>query len=488
MTFPAEREPHLAHGIVWLRRDLRLDDHAVLAAAAARCARITCAFVLDPALLRGPRVGAPIVQAFFGALAELRSELRELGSDLALLEGPFAAQLIALARRTGAQAVFFGDDTDPALRARDASVAAELRAAGLAVAPVADQLYAPPGSVVAPAGTPYTVFSAFRRRWESWAAEHPQPPLDSRAACGGRFASAAEIGATRPVPRPEDYGHASSARYPDAGARAARALLAAFAAGPIEAYGARRNLPAEEGTSRLSPHLRAGSIGIRACFAVALRASDPVWRSELIWREFYHHLLVAFPHVARRPFVAAAERIAFADDPAGFAAWCAGRTGYPFVDAAMRELAATGWMHNRTRMVAASFLTKHLLIDYRRGERWFEQRLADADLAANNGGWQWSASTGTDAAPYFRVFNPVLQGRRFDPEGSYVRAWLPELARVPAAFVHAPWEMPPIVAAEAACSVGSDYPAPIVEHAFARARAIAVYGSALGAKAVARET
>ena len=200
--------------------------------------------------------------------------------------------------------------------------------------------------------------------------------------------------------------------------------------------------------------------------------------AELVWREFYAHVLWHFPHVARGAYRPAHGAVTWADDPAGLAAWRAGRTGYPVVDAAMRQLAASGWMHNRARMIAASFLAKDLLIDWRRGEAHFMAHLVDGDVAANNGGWQWTAGTGTDAAPYFRVFSPVRQGRRFDPEGTYVRRWVPELAGVPAAYVHEPWTMPPGVQVAAGCVIGRDYPAPIVDHGLARARALAAYAAA----------
>ncbi|GAC1543762.1 MAG: hypothetical protein NVS2B17_23980 [Candidatus Velthaea sp.] len=254
-------------------------------------------------------------------------------------------------------------------------------------------------------------------------------------------------------------------------------------------YLERRNLPAVPGTSGLSPHLRAGTLGIRTCVAAALRArakrtqhaasNVEGWLGELIWRDFYQSLLVHFPRVAYEPFVEAAKDIAYVHDAAAYDAWCTGRTGYPIVDAAMIQLNTNGWMHNRLRMIVASFLTKHLLMDYHEGERYFEQHLADADLGANNGGWQWSASTGTDAAPYFRVFNPTLQGKTFDPGGAFVRAMIPALARVPDTYIHEPWLMPPIVAAGAGCVLGRDYPEPIIDHAFARRRAIEVYGAAL---------
>lgn len=468
------------HGIVWLRRDLRLDDHAALAAAAQRCERVTCAFVLDPVLLRGERMGAPIVQFFFDALTALRAQLRGLGSELALLEGDMAAELVRFVRERGAQAVFYGEDTDPAMRERDAHVTRALEGAGCRVTACNDIVYAAAGDVRGDSGRFYTVYTPYRRKWTAIAEARPQPPIPSLRLAEGRFSRAAQVGATRAVPRAEDYGHASSALYPRGGSADAHALLDAFTRAPIAAYAADRNAPALEGTSRLSPHLRAGTIGIRTCVAAARAAGADAWLGELVWRDFYHQLLVHAPRVASEPFVAAAKTIAFRDDEAGWKAWTSGATGYPIVDAAMAQLNTTGWMHNRLRMIVASFLTKHLLIDYRHGERYFEQRLADADLAANNGGWQWSASTGTDAAPYFRIFNPTLQGKTYDPGGTFVRRMLPVLAQVPERYIHEPWTMPPLIAAEAGCVIGRDYPGPFVDHAQARERALTIYARALG--------
>ena len=411
--------------IVWMRRDLRLDDHVALFEAAAASERVVCAFVLDPALLRGPRVGAPIVQFFLAGAAVLREHLRAAGSDLALLEGEFGAELLALAKQVGATAVFANEDTDPAALARDALVTSGLRRAGIDVHWSSDQVYFAADDVLQDSGKPYGVYTPYRRRWNARLATLPQPPVRSEAAARAKFLAHSNIGATREIPRPEEYGHASSERYPRGGLDEARRLLDAFLHRDARHYEDRRNVPALEGTSRISPHLRAGTIGIRTVVqaAVDLRERAPrtaaanveTWLGEIVWRDFYHQLLVHHPRVAHEPYVEAAKEIAYENDPRAFAAWCEGRTGYPIVDAAMTQLNTTGWMHNRLRMIVASFLTKHLLTDYHHGERYFEQHLADADLAANNGGWQWSASTGTDAAPYFRVFNPTLQARRSTP-------------------------------------------------------------------------
>jgi deoxyribodipyrimidine photo-lyase len=475
--------------LVWLRRDLRLDDHAALAHALARSERVVLAFVLDPVLLRGPRMGPPIVQFFFDSLAELRERLRELGSDLALLEGDFSTELIRLAKQVGARGVFFNGDYDPAMAARDAAVIAALRDAGLETHAYVDHVYVRAEDVVQAGGKPYTVFTPYRKRWNARIAEQPRAPYPSREGLAAKLLPGNQIGLTHAVPKPEDYGHASSERYPRGGMAQARRLLDAFIAGDANDYLDQRNFPAVEGTSRLSPHLRAGTIGIRTCVSAALDArarrrstsatNIDGWIGELTWRDFYQQLLVHFPRVAHEPFIDAAKDIAWRDDARAWEAWTNGATGYPIVDAAMLQLNATGWMHNRLRMIVASFLTKHLLIDYHDGERYFEQHLADADLGANNGGWQWSASTGTDAAPYFRVFNPTLQSEKFDPRGAFIRRMIPALAKVPDAYVHAPWTMPPIVAADCGVVVGQTYPAPIVDHAVARERALAVFARAL---------
>lgn len=535
--------------LVWLRRDLRLADNAVLWAAAQESEAVVCAFVLDPALLRGKRAGAPIVAAFFDALGALRAALRERGSDLAILEaaiagadtdadknagtgadndagactdndagagtdndagadaddagrGAFAGRLLAFAARLKLDALYYAEDAEPAARARDAAVSEGFRATGRSVIPCRDHAFYWADEVRQASGKPYTVFTPYKRRWLERFAADARPPLPSETLAAARFLSRETIGLTRDVPAPEVYGHHRLPGFPrvteDDGAR----LLAHFVAGPIAAYERERNDPARDATSHLSPHLRAGTIGIRTCVAAAANArpaalgpgaaigpgaslGSQTWLSELIWRDFYVQILANFPHVAREPFLAAARDVPWRDAEDEFAAWCEGRTGYPIVDAAMTQLNTTGWMHNRLRMIVASFLTKHLLIDYRWGERYFERHLADADLAANNGGWQWAASTGTDAAPYFRVFNPTLQSQRFDPAGAFIRTMLPHLSALPAGYIHAPETLPPLEAERIGFTPGRDYPLPIVEHAYARRRALAAFAPVLGRKAAA---
>ena len=485
--------PRYDVAIVWLRRDLRLSDHVALERACAAGARVICTFVLDPVLLRGPTVGAPIVSFFFDALAELRAALRARGSDLALLEGDASRELPAFAERVGARALFYNVDYEPAARERDAAVSAALRRAGVAVEASLDHVYFGADETLKPDGSAYTVFTPYKRRWLERLERDPRAPVPSLATPTGRLAPAEAIGATLAVPEPEAYGHARSSAFPRGGEGLARVLLDAFIAHGIGAYSVARNSPALDGTSQLSPHLRAGTIGIRTCVHAALdarreargarAAGADTWLSELIWREFYQQILANFPHVAQLPFDPRAEGLRYRTSERDWAAWTAGATGYPIVDAAMVQLKTTGWMHNRLRMIVASFLTKDLLLDYRLGEAYFERYLADGDKAANNGGWQWSASTGTDAAPYFRVFNPVLQSKKFDPDGAFIRAHLPALARLPTDAIHAPWTLAPLEAEALGFRLGRDYPAPVVDHAVARERALAAYAPVLGKSA-----
>ncbi len=332
-------------------------------------------------------------------------------------------------------------------------------------------LVAEPEEVHTDDGRPVTVFTPFSRRWAAVprrALLHVPDAIPSLPA--GALAS--EDLPVSPAPT------ADVALLPQPGEAAARERLARWvASAALPAYADGRNRLDAEGTSRLSADLKMGTL---SPLEVLLAVEGPgdgrrVFVSELAWREFYAHVLWHFPHVVRGAYRPTYDAIPWADDPAGLAAWREGRTGYPVVDAAMRQLSESGWMHNRARMITASFLAKDLLVDWRHGEAHFMAHLVDGDVASNNGGWQWTAGTGTDAAPYFRIFNPVSQGRRFDPDGAYVRRWVPELARVPDAFVHQPWTMPLEVQAAAGCVVGRDYPAPIVDHAFARDRALAAY-------------
>ncbi|MGC9394660.1 MAG: cryptochrome/photolyase family protein [Anaerolineae bacterium] len=459
--------------IWWIRRDLRLSDNQALHAALTQSRYVLPVFVLDPALWHSNYAGDKRRAFLLGGLCALAADLHERGSRLIVRHGHPEDQLARLRAETGAETVFAEADVSPYARRRDARVAAKLPlhlAGGLTIHP--------PEAVRKRDGGVYTVYTPYSRAWRALSLP------DAR-----ELIPAPETMPTLPDIRsatlPDAPGLPESVPFLPGEAEAQRRLRD-FVADGIASYATRRDLMAQAGTSGLSPYLRFGMLSARQAVGAALKAGDgaqsgaEVWLGELIWREFYMSVLYHFPNVRRESFRENLRNIRWDNDTDAFRAWQEGRTGYPVVDAGMRQLLATGWMHNRARMIVASFLTKHLLIDWRWGEQYFVQHLIDGDPAANNGGWQWSAGTGTDAAPYFRIFNPILQGEKHDPEGNYVRQWVSELAHVPLAHLHHPWTMPDDVQRETGCVIGTDYPAPIVEHSWARQRALAVYKMARG--------
>ncbi len=439
--------------IWWIRRDLRLGDNPALEGALKEAENVIPVFVLDPELM-GSRYNGEKRKAFLlGGLRALDGSLRERGSRLVVREGDPERELGRLMEESGAEAIFAEQDSSPYARRRDRRIAATLPLRGVWGVSVLT-----PCDVLKSDGDPYTRFTPYSRAWARVAA--------IRSA------------RTRPAPARLPFpGKISGLAIPDSpaalllpGEDEALARLERFARGPIFEYGERRNRLDLDGTSGLSPYLRFGMVSARRVLAAADEALDraagkkerdsaSAFRTELVWREFYLSILHHFPEVRARSFRPETRNVAWRDDEEGFRAWCEGRTGYPVVDAGMRQLSSTGLMHNRARMVTAAFLTKHLLIDWRRGEKWFMQHLLDGDPAANNGGWQWSAGTGTDAAPYFRIFNPALQGKRFDPEGHYVSRFVPELQGTKPSEIHEPRS-------------------PIVSHIHARVRAIAAFKAA----------
>ncbi|GAC1654727.1 MAG: deoxyribodipyrimidine photo-lyase [Vulcanimicrobiaceae bacterium] len=444
-----------------------MDDNPAIEAAVRSSRHVVLAFVLEKTRLENGDFGAPIVQAFFSALEALQADVRTLGSDLALLEGDPAHLLVQLAEKLGAGAVFYNEDYEPCAIERDARVTKQLAGRGIQTVATLEHVYFGSDEIAQGNAKPYRVFTPYKRQWLERLAVSRKSPVRSAAGVRDKLLGREKLGESLPAPLPEQYGHKSSQHFATVSERSAQIQLRRFLAGPVRTYAADRDYPARAGTSHLSPHLRAGTIGIRTCVEAALSTPhSEVWISELIWRDFYQMILRTFPSVVNAPFIAAASRIPWRDAPSDFAAWCEGRTGYPLVDAAMVQLNTTGWMHNRLRMVVASFLSKHLLIDWRLGERYFERHLSDADVAANNGGWQWSASTGSDAVPYFRVFNPVLQSKRFDPDGTFIKSMLPQFAGVAPEAIHEPWKFPLAV---------PNYPPPLVDHTFARERALQAY-------------
>ena len=465
--------------IHWFRRDLRVSDNTALHEAASRAECVVPVFIWDDAILRAPDIGAARVAFLLQSLEALAKNLGALGHRLILRHGAPEVELVRLARETGAAAVLTNRDYEPYAVSRDRRVAAALYSTGVHFESFKDAVIHEGRDVRTQAGEPYTVFTPYARAWRALSVPSPVPRVPR---------AAKPVPETiRSLPMPDasaSLGHPLTQQLPAAGEHAAQEALRAFVERRVFEYDRRRNFPADEGaTSHLSPHLRFGTINIRTVLArlqrvrevaspAQLRGCD-VWLSELIWREFYIQILANFPRVAAGSFRPEYDALEWSGPDEHFAAWCEGRTGFPIVDAAMRCLNATGWMHNRLRMIVAMFLTKDLLVSWQRGERYFMQRLVDGDLAANNGGWQWSAGCGTDAAPYFRIFNPVLQGRKFDPDGQFVRQWIPELANLPEEAVHEPSSEPLLLAR-------SGYPAPIVSHAIQRERCLAMFREVRG--------
>jgi len=451
----------------WLRSDLRLDDNRALGEAARQASELAVVFVLDDGLLASERTGAPRVRFLIDGLARLAADLEARGSRLVLRRGEGVQEVARLLDETRAGLLTWNRDYSPFAKARDARMEREAAKRGTRVLHCKDRVAFESGELLTREGGAYSVYTPYRNAWRLRWSREPEEP--ERAP---RLPPAIPGLASLPLPSAEACGFGGDAtELPTAGEAAARRRLDAFLGKRAAGYAEQRDFPAEDGTSRLSPYLRFGMLSVRRCLEAAFertkerhgRASLEKWIDELLWRDFYHAILDRHPHVTRGAQRREYDAVRWNDDPQAFAAWCAGRTGYPLVDAGMRQLAASGWMHNRVRMVVASFFAKDLLLDWRLGERFFYQRLVDGDPASNNGGWQWAASTGSDAQPWFRIFNPVSQGRRFDPAGSYVRRYLPELRNVDEEYVHAPWLAP---------SPPRDYPPPIVEHAERRAEAL----------------
>lgn len=463
--------------LVWLRRDLRVRDNSALHAAARWAdGGVVALWIVSPDEWTRHDDAPAKVDFWLRNLRALATELAARNIPLRVItearrgDVPGAVPREALA--AGCAGVFWNREYEVDEARRDARAEALCAREGLAVHAFDDRVAVPPGTVLTGAGTPYTVFTPFRRAWYAALARRGYRPLPAPAA-----QAPIDVEGTAVPERVEGFRSPLDASLWPAGEAHAHARLAAFAGAKLRRYREARDLPADDGTSALSPYLAAGVLSPRQCLAAAAACNDGVveaggagvvtWVSELAWRDFYQHVMVAFPRVCMgRAFKPETERVAWRDAPEELQRWCEGRTGYPLVDAAMRQLAATGWMHNRLRMVTAMFLTKDLLVDWRSGERFFMRHLVDGDLGANNGGWQWSASTGTDAQPYFRVFNPSSQSRRCDPDGRFLRRYLPELAGVATALLHAPELIP----AEVLRRTG--YPARVVDHSLARGRAI----------------
>ena len=473
-------------GVVWLRRDLRLQDQPALTAACAACDEVIPLFVFDDPLLRARQFGSPCVTFMVSCLAELADTLAARGLALQWRRGNPIEEVSRFVAAVKADAMYWNRDYEPSAIARDQKVQQALMTCGVLVHTFKDHVVFEAEEIRGSTGNPLQRYSAYRARWwTKWhAATPPLLPFPARLQGQRAGASSPRIA----LPTVEDLGYQTIPLSITPGEKEAQRRLRWFLDGPVHRYVEGRNLPAIDGTSKLSPHFRFGTLSVRTAVHAALgtlatggqrsRRDVLTWFDELIWREFFQHIVSAFPHVDSGPFRrkdgVPRPRPAGAEWTRLYAAWCEGRTGHPLVDAGMRQLNQTGWMHNRVRMVVASFFIKDLRIDWQSGERYFMQQLIDADLAANNGNWQWAASTGTDSMSGYRVFNPMLQSRKFDPEGAYIRQYVPELAAVPTDRIHAPHLMTQEEQALAGCRIGIDYPLPIVDHRQAREEYLAL--------------
>jgi deoxyribodipyrimidine photo-lyase len=475
--------------IVWFRRDLRLADNPALAAAAATGRPIVPLYILDDSAAAW-RPGAASRWWLHHSLQALAADLAVRGTPLVLRHGRAAETLARLAAETGARAVYVNRCFEADAMADDDAIAATLAGRRIDLQRSGAALLFEPSAIASKAGTPYKIFSQF------WAAclaapEPPAPqPAPARLVPHQHVIDSEPLASWQLVPRAPDWAGGLRAAWTP-GEAGAQARLAAFIDGAIDGYAVNRDRPGVAGTSHLSPHLHFGEIGPRQVWHAIRAAVGPGedstrFLAELGWREFSHHTLVHFPRLPDHNLRPAFDRFPWAPDAASLRAWQRGQTGYPIVDAGMRELWRTGWMHNRVRMIVASFLVKHLLQPWQTGAAWFWDTLVDADLANNAANWQWVAGSGTDAAPYFRIFNPVLQGEKFDASGDYIRGNVPALARLPARWIHKPWQAPADVLAAAGVVLGRDYPHPVVDHAAARARALRAFAALKQPVATAR--
>lgn len=472
--------------LYWLRRDLRVTDNPALTAALADGRPVVPVFILDDADAGEWKMGGASRWWLHGSLEALARDLAAKGSRLILRSGPAKTELDRLIADTKAEAVYWNRRYEPWAVRRDEGIKAGLAGRGIQARSFNAALLAEPWTVTTQKGQPFRVFTPFWRALRTGLSPELQaPPAAMPAVAADVSSEDLADWALRPT-RPDWAGGLAAMWSPGEGGAGDR--LEQFLENGLLEYDRRRDLPGVDGTSRLSPHLHFGEVGPRQVWRGATAQSLAVqgaempkatetFLSEIAWREFSYHLLHQAPHLPKAAFRPEFDAFPWAADEGGLEAWQRGRTGYPIVDAGMRQLWATGWMHNRVRMVVASFLIKHLLLDWRAGEAWFWDTLVDADLASNAASWQWVAGSGADAAPYFRIFNPTAQGERFDPKGDYVRRWVPELARLPDRFVHAPWTARPIDLADAGVDLGRTYPRPIVDHGFARGRALAAFKS-----------
>ena len=481
-----------AKGLMWFRRDLRVDDNAALYHALRACRQLLCVFVFDRAILDALPRADRRVEFIRESLVELETELRALGGGLIVRHAVAEDEIAPLARALEVQAVFANRDDEPEALTRDAKVLGALANGGISFHTYKDQAVFDRDELLTKTGQPYTVFSAYKRAWLAKVDAFYLKPYPVRSHADALAPAPANYRSAVPALAEIGFGKSnlSDLEIPT-GSQGGAALFEDFFQ-RIDRYHHARDYPAVRGPSYLGVHLRFGTVSVRQLAGVAHQlslqgdAGASTWLGELIWRDFFFQILAHHPRVAEgKSFRPAYDTIQWhhgkhAD--ALFEAWCRGRTGYPLVDAAMAQINQSGYMHNRLRMVVASFRCKDLGLDWRRGERYFALQLNDFELASNNGNWQWASSSGCDAQPYFRIFNPVTQSERFDPEGKFIRRYLPQLAKLPGTSIHAPWTTAPLELEAAGVRLGDSYPAPIVDHAEARERTLQRYAVVREAK------
>ncbi len=457
--------------LVWFRDELRLADHPALATAVQTGRPVIPVFLWAPEEEGNWRPGAASNWWLDASLRALSRELEQRGSRLIVRRGPADTALVDLIDQTRASGVFWNRVYRPAIAHRDSALISEIRKRGVNAESFHGNLLFEPGTILNRSGKPFAVFTPFWRACLAKTVAAPVHDAPSRLRAPESWPASLQVSELRLAPAIGWTGGLRDTWHP--GEKGANARLDGFRREMPDRYGESRDRPGVASTSHLSPHLRFGEIGARTVWHAIDHLRNGAFLRQLGWREFSYHLLFSQPQAVEHPLRTEFERFPWRRDPQAFSAWTRGETGYPFVDAGMRELWRTGWMHNRARMVAASFLVKHLLIPWQEGAAWFWDTLVDADLANNTMGWQWVAGCGADSAPYFRIFNPVLQGEKFDPAGDYVRQWLPDLAQLPDAWIHRPWRAPRSILADAGVDLGKTYPYPIVEHDEARRRALA---------------
>jgi deoxyribodipyrimidine photo-lyase len=468
--------------LLWFRLDLRLADNPALAEAMTRATTVVPVFIWSPAEEAPWPPGAASRWWLHHSLSSLDAALRRRGSRLVVASGPPLHVLRQLVRQTGARHVVWARRYEPALREHDAELKRRLAGDGIDAVEVPGNLLSEPWETANASDKPFQVFSAYWRSVRTAANPPSGGPPPRRIRGPRRWPRSLEIADLKLLPRPDWAGGLRAAWRP--GERGARLELRRFQREALGDYATGRDRLGYAGTSRLSPHLHFGEICVRRIWQDTLaKTGGPAGASkdveaflrELVWREFAHHLLYHFPHTTTEPLRPAFARFPWSKDRSRLRAWQRGRTGFPVVDAGLRQLWQSGWMHNRARMIVASFLVKQLLVPWQEGAAWFWDTLVDSDLANNTLGWQWSAGCGADAAPYFRVFNPVLQGKKFDADAAFVRRWVPELARLPDRWIHRPWMAPPAILEAAGVELGASYPEPLVDLASARTRALKAF-------------